>query len=135
MYWVSKLISSLSPSSASSPLVLHPFLPLLSPSSSSPPSSSSFSPFSSSPSSSLLPSSPLLSSFLFSTFSPLAFLPPPPLPPSPSLLPPLLFPSFLSPPPAEGICDWFSPIHITRIPLMVYEPLTVLIKEHSAGIR
>lgn len=38
-------------------------------------------------------------------------------------------------PQMQVCCDWLSPVHVARIPLLVFEPITVMVKEHSAGRR
>ena len=33
----------------------------------------------------------------------------------------------------EVYCDWLTPLHVAKLPLVVYEPLTFVIMEQAAG--
>ena len=33
----------------------------------------------------------------------------------------------------EVYCDWLTPLHIAKLPLVVYEPLTFVVMEQAAG--
>ena len=33
----------------------------------------------------------------------------------------------------EVYCDWLTPLHVAKLPIVVYEPLTFVVMEQAAG--